>query len=68
MSSIKPNDCDSPMDSAEEVASGLVADDAFGLDAGQQLIGALQVGRLAGREMHSRRVAERIHGGMDLGA
>jgi len=39
-----------------------------GLQLGQQHIGALQVAGLSAGEMKSNRVAQRVHGGVNLGA
>lgn len=47
---------------------GLVGDQHIGRDIGKQRVGSVQVMSLARRKMEAGRIAERIHGGVDLGA
>lgn len=46
----------------------LVGDESLGFNAGQQRVSALQIMGLPGREVKSRRIAQRIDRGVDLGA
>ena len=47
---------------------GLVGDQRVGSEVGQQGVGTLQIMRLPGRECQASRVAQRVHGGVDLRA
>ena len=46
----------------------LIGDHSVRADLGKQRIGAFQIMSLAGGEMEASRIAERIDGGVDLGA
>jgi hypothetical protein len=46
----------------------LVGDEGLGLDVGQERVGAFEVMGLSGREVKTRRIAQRIDRGMDLRA